>query len=91
MDESADQESALEIIHNAKVQRPSTCNALETLLVHRGIADEFLPKISTKLHSSKVELRGDEYSLQAAPGLKPATNEDWKAEYGELNFGDSRG
>ena len=84
VDESADLESAVEIIHNAKVQRPSTCNALETLLLHRQIADEFLPKVCAKLQSSGVELRGDEYSLQAAPGLKAATNEDWKAEYGEL-------
>ena len=84
VDARADLESALEIIHNAKVQRPSTCNALETLLLHREIADEFLPQICAKLQASHVELRGDEYSLNVAPGLRAASCEDWKAEYGEL-------
>jgi glutamate-5-semialdehyde dehydrogenase len=84
VDESADLPAAIDIVHNAKVQRPSTCNALETLLVHRAIADEFLPKIAAKLHSSQVELRGDEYSLRTVPGIKAADEDDWKAEYGSL-------
>jgi glutamate-5-semialdehyde dehydrogenase len=84
VDESADFAQAIEIIHNAKVQRPSVCNTLETLLVQRSIADEFLPKISERLRASDVELRGDEYSRRVVSGVLPATEDDWHEEYGAL-------
>lgn len=84
VDESADFAGAIEIIHNAKTQRPSTCNSLETLLVHRTIAASFLPEISSKLQAAGVELRGDEFSCQIVPSMKPATDEDWGEEYHDL-------
>lgn len=84
VDESADLQSAIEIIHNAKTQRPSTCNSLETLLIHRAVADTFLPQISENLQAAKVELRGDEYSCRLVSTIKPATEEDWGEEYHDL-------
>ncbi|MBW8189630.1 glutamate-5-semialdehyde dehydrogenase [Neiella marina] len=64
VDQSAQQDGAIAIIENAKVQRPSVCNALDTLLVHQAIAAEFLPKVATQLHQSGVELRLDPASQQ---------------------------
>jgi glutamate-5-semialdehyde dehydrogenase len=84
VDESADFSQAIDIIHNAKVQRPSVCNTLETLLIQRSIADDFLPKIAENLRASDVELRGDEYSRHVVPDMKAATEDDWHAEYGAL-------
>ena len=88
VDESVDEvvgfAEAINIIHNAKNQRPSTCNSLETLLIHRKIADAFLPAISEKLQAANVELRGDEYSRSVVPFIQAATEEDWTAEYGSL-------
>jgi glutamate-5-semialdehyde dehydrogenase len=84
VDASADYEMAREIIINAKTQRPGVCNALETLLIHRDIADTFVPFIYTALTGLHVELRGDETFRQFAPEAKVATEEDWHAEYLEL-------
>ena len=84
VDASADFEMAREIIINAKTQRPGVCNALETLLIHRDIAQSFVPLIFTTLVGLGVELRGDETFRQFAPKAKPATEEDWHAEYLEL-------
>lgn len=70
VDQSADQEKAIAVIHNAKVQRPSVCNALDTLLVHRDIAAAFLPRVATRLQSDSVQLRCDHSSLQIL-GLDP--------------------
>jgi len=84
VDESADLKSAADIVFNAKVQRPSVCNALETLLVHRSIAAQFLPLIAEKLQSSSVELRGDETSRNVVSGMNEATEEDWDTEYNAL-------
>jgi glutamate-5-semialdehyde dehydrogenase len=86
VDESADLKSAVDIIHNAKVQRPSTCNALETLLVHHAVGDQFLPAVADRLQTSNVELRGDEYSRRIVPSMKAATEDDWSAEYGNLTL-----
>jgi glutamate-5-semialdehyde dehydrogenase len=86
VDESADLKQAVEIVHNAKVQRPSTCNALETLLVHRAIAERALPAIADRLVSAGVELRGDEYSRAIVKEMKAADEDDWRAEYGGLTL-----
>ena len=84
VDSSADFEMAREIIINAKTQRPGVCNALETLLIHRDIAERFVPFIYTTLAGLDVELRGDESFRSFAPKAKEATEEDWYAEYLEL-------
>jgi glutamate-5-semialdehyde dehydrogenase len=84
VDASADFEMAREIIINSKTQRPGVCNALETLLIHKDIAESFVPFIYETLHGLKVELRGDETFRQFAPKAKRATEEDWYAEYLDL-------
>ncbi len=84
VDESADQEMALKICLNAKVQRPGVCNAMETLLVHEKIAPEFLPKIVQVLQREGVELRGCPRALKIVPGMKEAKEEDWFEEYLDL-------
>lgn len=84
VDRGADLSEAVEIVHNAKVQRPSTCNALETLLVDREVASEFLPLIAEKLTASGVELRGDEETQKILPSAKAASEEDWHEEYADL-------
>lgn len=81
VDAAADQEIALKIIENAKCQRPGVCNAIEKVLVHKDIAAAFLPRIAEKLRARNVELRGDEEARRIVPDLKPATEEDWYAEY----------
>lgn len=78
---SADLKKAEAIVHNAKCQRPSVCNAAETLLVDEAIAGKFLPVIIKKLKSSGVELRGDKYVKKIDPSVKEATEDDWKKEY----------
>jgi len=84
VDCSADFGMAERIIVNAKTQRPGVCNALETLLIHKDVAETFIPRIAEALGTLKVELRGDETFRQFAPGAKEATDEDWAAEYLEL-------
>lgn len=84
VDASADFDMALRICHNAKVQRPGVCNAMETLLVHADIAEEFLPLVAADLEAAGVELRGCERSRRIVPSMKPATEEDWYAEYLDL-------
>jgi glutamate-5-semialdehyde dehydrogenase len=84
VDKDADLEMAEKLTLNAKVQRPGVCNALETLLVHQGVAARFLPAAARSLVAAGVELRGCEESLKLAPGMKPATEEDWYAEYLDL-------
>ena len=86
VDSSADLESARAIAVNAKVQRPGMCNALETLLVHADVADEFLPRALNELDDARVELRVDERARAAAgPGLEAALHEahesDWATEF----------
>lgn len=84
IDVDADFEKAVPIVLNAKVQRPGVCNALETLLVHKDIAGEFLPIVSNALKEKGVELRGCEQSRRIVPDMTPATKEDWDAEYLDL-------
>ena len=84
VDASADFDMACEIIINAKTQRPGVCNALETLLIHRDIAETFVPFIYQVLTGLNVELRGDDAFRQFAPQATAATEEDWHAEYLDL-------
>lgn len=84
VDQSADFDKAEQIIINSKVQRPGVCNSLETLLIHRDVAAEFIPRIAAALSALGVELRGDAAFCKLAPIAKPATEEDWHAEYLEL-------
>lgn len=84
VDKSADFDMALNICMNAKVQRPSVCNAMETLLIHRDIAEEFLPKVARAMIDAKVELRGDEDCLKIFPDMNAATENDWTTEYNDL-------
>jgi glutamate-5-semialdehyde dehydrogenase len=81
VDESADLDMAARIVMNAKTQRPSVCNAAEKLIVHRAIAKQFVPSIVKELRHAGVEVRGDKEAAQLAPGLKPATEQDWGEEY----------
>lgn len=78
---AADQERALEIIANAKIPRPSACNSVETVLIDKAIAADFVPKLVAAL-TPKVELRGDETARQlGGETIRPATEDDWHAEY----------
>lgn len=77
----ADVEMAERIVINAKCQRPSVCNAMETLLVHKDIAPVFLPSCLQKLAERGVEIRGCERTREIFPSAKPATEEDWYTEY----------
>ncbi|MGC8842760.1 MAG: glutamate-5-semialdehyde dehydrogenase, partial [bacterium] len=77
----ADMDMAERIVINAKCQRPSVCNAMETLLVHKDIAPSFLPRCLKKLSELGVEIRGCERTRELFPEAKPATEEDWFTEY----------
>ena len=81
---AADLEMAAAIVYNAKVQRPSVCNATEKLLVHQDVAAEFLPLLAAKLALASVELRGDEQACQIlGSSCKAATAADWDTEYND--------
>lgn len=84
VDEFADIEKALPIVYNAKVQRPSVCNAAETLLVHSKIAPFFLPLMLPKLQQAGVVIRACERTRAIADGLTAATEADWGEEYLDL-------
>ena len=81
VDESADLTMAVDILNNGKTQRPSVCNALESLLVNEKIAGEFLPLAKKKLDESRVEIRGCEKTKEILPGIIPATEEDYRTEF----------
>jgi glutamate-5-semialdehyde dehydrogenase len=84
VDELGDLDMAEAICFNAKVQRAATCNAMETMLVHKNVAARFLPRICRRLAEAGVELRGDERARRIWPAAKPATEDDWYAEYLDL-------
>ncbi len=84
IDATADLSMAWSIAENAKCQRPGVCNAMETLLVHRDIAKDFLPKLGEILEGRGVEMRGDEATCLLIPSAKPATENDWYEEYLEM-------
>lgn len=84
IDQDADFEMATAITVNAKVQRPSVCNAAEKLLIHRNVAAKFLPTIAKALMKHGVQLRGDEAACQIVPEMIPASAEDWDTEYNDL-------
>jgi len=87
IDADADLAMAEEIAINAKCQRPGVCNAMETLLVDRAIAPQFLPAVGAKLNAQNVEVRGDETACELLKGtvtkLKAATEQDWHTEYND--------
>jgi glutamate-5-semialdehyde dehydrogenase len=84
VDEAADLEKAVNIVYNAKTQRPGVCNAAESLLVHKKLAAEVLPAIGAALSEGGVEIRGDRWTCELIPGAIPATEEDWGTEYLDL-------
>jgi glutamate-5-semialdehyde dehydrogenase len=86
--EDADLPKALDVVLDSKVQYPAACNALETLLVHRGIAPVFLPAMIERFLASGVEVRGcmRTQELARALGVIPATEEDWSKEYSDLTI-----
>ena len=85
VDRDADLDQALAIVLNAKVQRPSVCNAAESLLVHADVADEFVPRVVRALQDAGVTVHGDE-RFAAVDGVVPATDEDWDREYLSLDI-----
>jgi glutamate-5-semialdehyde dehydrogenase len=84
IDREADLEQAIAIAIDAKTAYPSACNAIETLLIHRDIAAEYLPPLMTALREAQVELRGDEQAREIVPYLVPTTDDDWETEYSDL-------
>ena len=84
VDETADFDMAVKIAVNAKTSHPSVCNAMETLLVHAAIAEDFLPQLARAMEEQHVELRGDARAREICPEMQAATEEDWSAEYGDL-------
>jgi glutamate-5-semialdehyde dehydrogenase len=83
VDRAADFASAIAVAVDAKTQYPSACNAIETLLVHRAIASDFLPQVATALIAKNVELRGDDRTRKIL-NIAPATESDWATEYSDL-------
>jgi glutamate-5-semialdehyde dehydrogenase len=84
VDADADLEMALAIVHNAKTQRPSVCNAAESLLVHADVAAAFLPRVAVALDG--VELVGDAAACSLVPGMAPATDDDFGREFLDLKM-----
>jgi len=84
VDERADFDMALNIILNAKTQRPGVCNAMETLLLHDSIVDTFLRRVVEALRAKGVEVRGSARCRATVPDLVPATEDDWRTEYLDL-------
>jgi len=86
VDESADLDMAAKIVVNAKTQRPGVCNAAETLLVHRRVAESFLPQVFSQLREKDVVLFGCSISKSIDPAIKEAKEEDWITEYLDLKL-----
>lgn len=81
MDKYGNIPMGVEIVFNAKTQRPAVCNAVETLLVHKDIAEEFLPKLAEKMKEKKVEIRGCKKTCSLLKNVVPATETDWETEF----------
>lgn len=86
LDESAREDWAVDIVHNAKVQRPSVCNAVETLLVLRSAADRLLPAVLGSLAEAGVTIHADDAALPYAPNGVPVTDEDYATEHMSLDI-----
>ncbi|TFD09263.1 glutamate-5-semialdehyde dehydrogenase [Cryobacterium sp. TMT1-66-1] len=86
LDETATKQWAIDIVHNSKTHRPSVCNALETLLVHRSAAERLLPDVLDKLTASGVTIHADARTRALYPAAVPATDDDWGAEYMSLDI-----
>ena len=86
LDASAPRDRAVDIVLNSKVQRPSVCNALETLLVHEAAADRLLPVLADRLRAAGVTLRGDDATRTVVPGVLRATEADWGTESMDLDL-----
>jgi glutamate-5-semialdehyde dehydrogenase len=84
VDRAADLKLALKVCVNAKVQRPSTCNAMETMLVHRDVASKFLPMAAGAFAAAKVKIKADEKALQYFPGAEKAAEADFLTEYNDM-------
>src|SRR5271168_32253 len=84
VDQFADLKMAEEICINAKCSRPSVCNSMEKLLVHRTVAEKFLPSLAARMMAAGVELRGDDATRKIVPAARAAADEDWDAEYLDL-------
>lgn len=84
IDKKFDLKQALKICVNAKVQRPSVCNAVETILIHQSAAKKFLPCLKKEFDKYGVEIRGDSKTVKLLPGIKKANNKDWTREYLDL-------
>ena len=84
VDAEADLEMAVNIAVNSKVQRPGVCNAMETLLVHSNVAEDFLPAVARELESHGVEMRGCPRTVSIVPSIKAASEEDYATEYLDL-------
>ncbi len=84
VDKAADLEKAVAIVYNAKTHRPGVCNAAESLLVHKDVAEAVLPSIGKSLAKGGVEIRGDKATCALIPGAVPAREEDWATEYLDL-------
>src|SRR5437762_4333150 len=86
VDAAADLDEALTIVVNAKTQRPSVCNTAESLVVHSGVADAFVPRIADALHDHGVELVGDAESRRRSAHIQPATEDDFGREFLDLKM-----
>ncbi|MGC8661739.1 MAG: glutamate-5-semialdehyde dehydrogenase [Nitrososphaeria archaeon] len=86
VNKDADLEMATNIIVNAKVQRPAVCNAVRKVLIHRDIANEYLPRLVNEMRKYGVRVKGDEASSKIEPAIEPASSEDWDTEYLDLTL-----
>jgi len=86
LDETATKQWAIDIVHNSKTHRPSVCNALETLLVHRNAAERLLPDVLAKLEASGVTIHADARTRALHPSAVAATDDDWSTEYMSLDL-----
>ena len=86
LDDSADLTTAVEIVHNAKVQRPSVCNSVETVLVHRAAAERLVPPVVAALRAQGVTVHGDPDVVRLDDGVLAATEDDWSTEYLSLDI-----